>query len=76
MKSSQAGAAMYVCLCKGITDRQIREAISEGASSMRDLRSALDVANQCGKCGRDCKALLSENLIANNPLQGAQYVAA
>lgn len=67
---------MYVCLCKGITDRQIREAISEGACSMRDLRSALDVANQCGKCGRDCKSLLSESLVASSQAQGAQYVAA
>lgn len=68
---------MYICLCKGVTDRQIREAISEGASSMRDLRATLDVASQCGKCGRECKSLLSENLIGSQmALQSAQFVAA
>lgn len=67
---------MYVCLCKGVTDHQIREAISEGASSMRDLRAVLDVANQCGKCGRDCKSLLSENLVTGAQFSDAQFVAA
>lgn len=42
---------MYVCLCKGITDGQIRAAIQAGASSLRDLRDTLGVASQCGKCG-------------------------
>lgn len=51
---------MYVCLCKGITDTQIRDAITDGACSMRDLRDRLDVASQCGKCGRECKSLISE----------------
>ncbi|PAU86480.1 (2Fe-2S)-binding protein [Pseudomonas sp. WN033] len=55
---------MYVCLCKGVTDRQIRDAINSGACSMRDLRESLDVASQCGKCGRDCKSLLNETLLA------------
>ena len=41
---------MYVCLCKGITDSQIRAAVQDGASSMRELRNMLGVASQCGKC--------------------------
>ncbi|SDS50977.1 bacterioferritin-associated ferredoxin [Halopseudomonas litoralis] len=55
---------MYVCLCKGITDTQIRDAVTDGACSMRDLRERLDVANQCGKCGRDCKSIISEYRVA------------
>lgn len=51
---------MYVCLCKGITDTQIRDAVTDGACSMRDLRERLDVANQCGKCGRECKSIINE----------------
>ena len=42
---------MYVCLCKGITDTQIRAAVEEGASSLRELRNTLGVASKCGKCG-------------------------
>lgn len=51
---------MYVCLCKGVTDTQIRDAVTDGASSMRDLRDRLDVASQCGKCGQDCKSIINE----------------
>jgi bacterioferritin-associated ferredoxin len=42
---------MYVCICKGITDTQIRAAVEDGASSIREIRSSLGVATQCGKCG-------------------------
>ncbi len=49
---------MYVCLCKAVTDSQIREAVESGASSMRDLARELGVATQCGKCGCDARELL------------------
>ncbi|WP_076939714.1 (2Fe-2S)-binding protein [Pseudomonas saudimassiliensis] len=51
---------MYVCLCKGITDTQIRDAVTDGACNIRDLRERLDVATQCCKCARDCKSIISE----------------
>jgi bacterioferritin-associated ferredoxin len=41
---------MYVCLCKGITDSQIRQAVDEGATDLRQVRQQLGVASQCGKC--------------------------
>lgn len=41
---------MYVCLCKGVTDHQIRASVSQGASTFREVRDALGVATQCGKC--------------------------
>ncbi len=41
---------MYVCLCKGITDSQIRDAVSAGAESIREVRDQLGVMSQCGKC--------------------------
>ncbi len=49
---------MYVCLCKGVTDRQIRKAVGEGASRMRDLRRDLGVCSECGKCGECARDLL------------------
>ena len=51
---------MYVCLCKGITDTQIRAAIQDGASSLRDVRNSLGVASQCGKCGILTREILRE----------------
>ncbi|AKH68833.1 bacterioferritin-associated ferredoxin [Spongiibacter sp. IMCC21906] len=53
---------MYVCLCKGITDKQIREAIDEGADSFRQVRRELDLASQCGKCGSLARQVYDEYL--------------
>ena len=40
---------MYVCLCKGVTDSQIRSAAENGAS-IREIRDQLGVMTECGKC--------------------------
>jgi bacterioferritin-associated ferredoxin len=53
---------MYVCICKGITDTQIRTAVEDGASSMRELRNNLGVASQCGKCGILTREIFRESL--------------
>lgn len=41
---------MYVCLCKGVTDGQIRAEVEEGAATLREVSRRLGVATQCGKC--------------------------
>ena len=53
---------MYVCICKGITDTQIRAAVQDGASSVRDVRNTLGVASQCGKCGILTRDIVRESL--------------
>ncbi|MEH6634921.1 MAG: bacterioferritin-associated ferredoxin [Halioglobus sp.] len=53
---------MYVCVCKGITDTQIRAAVEDGASSLRDVRNTLGVASQCGKCGIMTREIVRESL--------------
>ncbi|GAB3288130.1 bacterioferritin-associated ferredoxin [Parahaliea aestuarii] len=60
---------MYVCICKGITDTQIRAAVQDGASSIREVRSALGVASQCGKCGIVAREIVRESL---DSLPGAE----
>jgi bacterioferritin-associated ferredoxin len=67
---------MYVCLCKGITDRQIKDAIYDGATSVGQLRKCLGVASQCGKCGITAREILQETLTAAPSINGmAQYYA-
>lgn len=52
---------MYVCLCNGITDGQIREAaLEKGCDSLRDLRRELGVGSQCAKCARYARQVLRE----------------
>lgn len=51
---------MYVCLCHAITDTQIRTAVAEGVTSMRELRQRLGVCSSCGKCGPCAQRMLRE----------------
>lgn len=53
---------MYVCLCKSITDKDIRNAVAEGAESMRAVRDTLGVASQCGKCACLAREIIAETL--------------
>lgn len=53
---------MYVCICKGITDTQIRAAVQDGASSLREVRNTLGVASQCGKCSMLTRDIVRESL--------------
>ncbi|MGN0920618.1 MAG: bacterioferritin-associated ferredoxin [Cellvibrio sp.] len=56
---------MYVCLCRGITDRQIKSAIADGARHLGHLRKQLGVATQCGKCACLAKDLLAAEQAIN-----------
>ncbi|WP_153110968.1 (2Fe-2S)-binding protein [Propionivibrio limicola] len=53
---------MYICVCKAITERQIREAVAGGAHSLKDLRHELGVASECGKCAEEAKRCLKAAL--------------
>lgn len=50
---------MYVCICRAVTDRQIRVAIDGGACTRRQLAQDLGVGRVCGKCNADVKAMLA-----------------
>ena len=41
---------MIVCICNAVTERDIDEAVAEGAHNLESLQQALPVANQCGSC--------------------------
>lgn len=48
---------MYVCICRAVTDRQIREAALGGALTLQDLQRELGIAQDCGRCApcaRNC----------------------
>lgn len=48
---------MYVCVCHGVTERQIEHAVQQGARHLKDLRQTLRVTAKCGRCAdcaRDC----------------------
>lgn len=51
---------MYVCICRQITDNQIKDMCRDGVSSMSDLRSRLGVASECGKCSKLAQSIVKE----------------
>jgi len=48
---------MYICLCKGITENQIQQAVKNG-SDYRSLREELGLGTECGSCGSCAKNLV------------------
>lgn len=49
---------MYVCICQGITDRQIIDAIAQGHDSTAAIAATLGAGSCCGRC---CETV--ENLV-------------
>jgi bacterioferritin-associated ferredoxin len=41
---------VIVCHCKGISDREIRRAIRNGANSTREIAQACEASRGCGGC--------------------------
>ena len=53
---------MYVCLCKAVTDNQIREAVEKGITQFGQVRKELGLASQCGKCGILAREVFDESM--------------
>ena len=53
---------MYVCLCRAITDRQVRESVENGASTFREVRDELNLGTCCGRCVPESRTLIDETL--------------
>ncbi|WP_409421676.1 (2Fe-2S)-binding protein [Pseudaeromonas sp. ZJS20] len=61
---------MYVCLCLGITDKEVQQAIAEGAHSLSALRLKLGVGGECGRCRRALREQLHGHGILAASAQG------
>lgn len=54
---------MYICICKNVTEGQVRRAVRDkGISSVRGLRRELGACDQCGKCAAEAKSLIRDCL--------------
>lgn len=49
---------MYICLCNGITDKAIVEAVENGVTTFEALQAQLGVATGCGSCADIARSLL------------------
>jgi len=72
---------VYICLCKGITDTQIKRCINNGAKNIKQVRKELGVASQCCKCLPEARAIIDDALALQHEQKltmpmGAQFFPA
>jgi bacterioferritin-associated ferredoxin len=53
---------MYVCVCHGISDKRLSQAIQEGVRSFEQLQACTGVATCCGACEPCARQILDERL--------------
>lgn len=53
---------MFVCLCKSVTDHQIRDAVDTGVTTFEDMQSHLSVSTVCGGCSCEVKLVMEQKL--------------
>ena len=41
---------MYLCICKAVSDQQVRQAIREGVRTVGEVSARFGVGTECGKC--------------------------
>jgi bacterioferritin-associated ferredoxin len=57
---------MIVCVCKAVSDRQVRQAVREGAATFEDLQVDLGVSIKCGSCEDCVRHLLNEEIASED----------
>jgi bacterioferritin-associated ferredoxin len=51
---------MYVCICKGITDTQIRDFVQNSGGNLRAVTNSLGAMTQCGKCALATREIVKQ----------------
>jgi bacterioferritin-associated ferredoxin len=49
---------MIVCHCRGVSDRQIKRVVREGACSAREVAKATGAGMRCGGCRSNVKQVV------------------
>ena len=57
---------MIVCLCRGVSDRQVRLAIANGAASLREVAATCHAGRGCGACHEQIEGMLPAQPMAND----------
>jgi bacterioferritin-associated ferredoxin len=50
---------VYICLCHGFTDKQVKRAVAEGRRSLGEIYAALGGRPRCGKCVGEVRAIVA-----------------
>jgi bacterioferritin-associated ferredoxin len=41
---------MYICICKGVTDHHIKQAVVQGAHDFEAIKQKFGLTTACGRC--------------------------
>lgn len=63
---------MYVCVCSGITQKQVQEAVAQGATTTEDLRDMLNVGANCGSCLPAAENIVNSAITTHPPSMTAR----
>ena len=70
---------MYVCLCNGVTDREIRQVAEAGCRTLSELTMRTGCGACCGSCVESASQLLDEvhaaQPVASLPLPPLSHAA-
>lgn len=53
---------MFVCLCKSVTDHEIKASVEEGVASFEAMQQRLEVATVCGSCSCEVKKIMQAKI--------------
>lgn len=52
---------MYICICKGVTDKQLEEKYIQYQGNMKQILKSLGVGSDCGVCLKEAVNHIREN---------------
>jgi bacterioferritin-associated ferredoxin len=62
---------VIVCICRGVSDRQVRLAVANGAATLREVRAMCDAGRGCGSCHEQIQGMLGTGCSGNEPCPAA-----
>lgn len=54
---------MLVCLCKGVSDKKIKNLLHQGVRSLRDVMGACQAGSDCGTCISHIRKLIDDQAV-------------
>ena len=51
---------MIVCLCRGVSERQVETAVTKGAMTVHEVARACGAGSDCGACRHMLSALIED----------------
>jgi bacterioferritin-associated ferredoxin len=64
-RTERDGVTVIICICEGVTDREVRERVRRGAVSLDALQQRCGAGGDCGSCRADLRRILRETRSAS-----------